>query len=300
MYWNWKQNFARPGVYPGSFLVFWKMNRRHRPLQEFAMRFFELPEKGRVLDVGCGGGSFIAMMLKRAPETQFHGVDYSPVSVKKSLSFNRGAVRDGQVKIVQGSVSALPFEPDFFDLVTASETIYFWPDPANDVREVARVLKPGGVFAVCCDAADKEAAKRVDYSPVSVKKSLSFNRGAVRDGQVKIVQGSVSALPFEPDFFDLVTASETIYFWPDPANDVREVARVLKPGGVFAVCCDAADKEAAKRYTDRIRGMTVYTPEELSGFLAGAGLTGIECHSDPATGMVCVTGRKPAGSGSES
>lgn len=213
MYWNWKQNFARPGVYPGSFLVFWKMNRRHRPLQEFAMRFFELPEKGRVLDVGCGGGSFIAMMLKRAPETQFHGVDYSPVSVKKSLS---------------------------------------------------------------------------------------FNRGAVRDGQVKIVQGSVSALPFEPDFFDLVTASETIYFWPDPANDVREVARVLKPGGVFAVCCDAADKEAAKKYTDRIRGMTVYTPEELSGFLAGAGLTGIECHSDPATGMVCVTGRKPAGSGSES
>ena len=86
MYWNWKQNFARPGVYPGSFLVFWKMNRHHRPLQEFAMRFFELPEKGRVLDVGCGGGSFIAMMLKRAPETQFHGVDYSPVSVKKSLS----------------------------------------------------------------------------------------------------------------------------------------------------------------------------------------------------------------------
>ena len=177
------------------------------------MRFFELPEKGRVLDVGCGGGSFIAMMLKRAPETQFYGVDYSLVSVKKSLS---------------------------------------------------------------------------------------FNRGAVRDGQVKIVQGSVSALPFEPDFFDLVTASETIYFWPDPANDVREVARVLKPGGVFAVCCDAADKEAAKKYTDRIRGMTVYTPEELSGFLAGAGLTGIECHSDPGTGMVCVTGRKPAGSGSES
>ena len=72
------------------------------------------------------------------------------------------------------------------------------------------------------------------------------------------------------------------------------------PGGVFAVCCDAADKEAAKKYTDRIRGMTVYTPEELSGFLAGAGLTGIECHSDPATGMVCMTGRKPAGSGSES
>ena len=57
-YWKWKQNFARPGVFPGSFLVFWKMNRHHRPLQEFAMRFFRIPERGKILDVGCGGGFF--------------------------------------------------------------------------------------------------------------------------------------------------------------------------------------------------------------------------------------------------
>ena len=70
-YWKWKQNFARPGVFPGSFLVFWKMNRHHRPLQEFAMRFFRIPERGKILDVGCGGGFFIASMLRRAPEAHF-------------------------------------------------------------------------------------------------------------------------------------------------------------------------------------------------------------------------------------
>ena len=148
-YWKWKQNFARPGVFPGSFLVFWKMNRHHRPLQEFAMRFFRIPERGKILDVGCGGGFFIASMLRRAP-----------VSVRKPLAFNRRAVREGRVEAVEGSVSNLPFAEASFDLVTASETIYFWPDPANDVREVLRVLRPGGTFAVCCDSSNPETAKK--------------------------------------------------------------------------------------------------------------------------------------------
>ena len=176
------------------------------------MPFLKLPEKGRVLDVGCGGGFFIASMLKRAPESHFYGVDYSPLSVKKSRSFNHRAVKRGQVEIEEGSVTSLPLE----------------------------------------DA-----------------------------------------------FYDLVTASETIYFWPDPAKDVREVARVVKPGGMFAVCCDSADKTAAKKYTDHIRGMTVYSAEELSAFFSGAGFVNIECHSDPATGMLCVTGTLPEKAGVE-
>ena len=124
------------------------------------MRFFRIPEQGKVLDIGCGGGFFIASMLRRAPEAHFCGVDYSPVSVKKTLAFNRRAVRTGQVEAVEGSVSNLPFAEASFDLATASETIYFWPDPANDVREVFRVLRPGGTFAVCCDSSNPETAKK--------------------------------------------------------------------------------------------------------------------------------------------
>ena len=53
--------------------MFWKMNKHHRPLQEFAMRFFRIPEQGKVLDIGCGGGFFIASMLRRAPEAYTAG-----------------------------------------------------------------------------------------------------------------------------------------------------------------------------------------------------------------------------------
>ena len=130
------------------------------------------------------------------------------------------------------------------------------------------------------------------YLPVSVKKTLAFNRRAVRTGQVEAVEGSVSNLPFAEASFDLATASETIYFWPDPANDVREVFRVLRPGGTFAVCCDSSNPETAKRYTDRIHGMKVYTPAELCAFLSGAGFSEVEAHCDPASEIVCVTGRK--------
>ena len=46
----------------------------------------------------------------------------------------------------QASVAELPFEAEQFDVATAFETVYFWPELAQNFREVYRVLKPGGTF----------------------------------------------------------------------------------------------------------------------------------------------------------
>ncbi len=160
LYWKWKQNFVRPGVFPGSFLVFRKMNRTHRPLWDFTLRHVALPSCGRVLDIGCGGGGFLREMLSLAPHAFFCGVDYSPLSVKRTRRMNRDAICAGRLDVREGSVSSLPWNSNSFDLATASETIYFWPDPEKDFQEVARILKPGGRFVVCCDCADKEEGRR--------------------------------------------------------------------------------------------------------------------------------------------
>lgn len=71
-------------------------------------------------------------------------------------------------------------------------------------------------------------------------------------------QASVTELPFEAEQFDVATAFETVYFWPELAQNFREVYRVLKPGGIFFIC-NEANGETAKddKWTQIINGMTI-------------------------------------------
>ena len=59
---------------------------------------------------------------------------------------NETAIADGRCAVLQGSVADMMFADNWFDAVTAFETVYFWPDLPRCFREVWRVLKPGGTF----------------------------------------------------------------------------------------------------------------------------------------------------------
>ncbi len=76
------------------------------------------------------------------------GVDYAPTSVDASLSFNARVIAQGSCRIVEGDVMALPFADASFDVATAFETVYFWPDIRRSLSEVARVLRRGGTFMI--------------------------------------------------------------------------------------------------------------------------------------------------------
>ena len=71
--------------------------------------------------------------------------------------------------------------------------------------------------------------------------------------------------------FDVVTAFETVYFWPELAQNFREVYRVLKPGGIFFIC-NEANGETTKddKWTQIIGGMTIYTDTALKEYLEKA------------------------------
>lgn len=86
-----------------------------------------------------------------APEGKVAGLDYSTASVAVSRETNSHEIEAGRVQIGQGSVAALPFPDCSFDIVTAVETHYYWPDLPANVREVLRVLKPGGRFALIAE-----------------------------------------------------------------------------------------------------------------------------------------------------
>ena len=114
-------------------------------------------ETDKILDIGCGGGKNLERFAKQiGKDGCVVGIDYSEVSVEKSTDLNKQAIDDGKVKVLQGSVSEMPFEDESFDIVTGFETIYFWPDFINDLKEVNRVLKKDGLVFFCNEAVYRE------------------------------------------------------------------------------------------------------------------------------------------------
>lgn len=142
------QNTCKPEGLGGKLMVN-MMNSGHAALAEWGLRHAVVAKDAVMLDVGCGGGANLERLLKRAKQGRATGLDYSTVSVRKSQALNAAAIRAGRCEVVQGNVMELPFAADSFDLVTAFETIYFWPDLAEAFAQVYKVLKPGGQFLVC-------------------------------------------------------------------------------------------------------------------------------------------------------
>ena len=132
-------------------LLLRNMNQRHSRLTDWGLSHISVGARDIVLDIGCGGGRTIAKHAAKATEGKVFGIDHSETSVATSTKTNEALVREGRIEIRQGSVSALPHPDATFDLVTAVETHFFWPNLPGDVREVHRVLKPGGRFIVIAE-----------------------------------------------------------------------------------------------------------------------------------------------------
>lgn len=123
------------------------MNNRYSLLSTWGLSHVFFQRKRLVLDVGCGGGKNLKRLLNQSKNINAIGVDQSSESVKTSTRKNRRAVKSGRLQVVQGSVEALPFASNLFDLVTAIESVHYW-DIEKGVSEVYRTLKKGGQFLI--------------------------------------------------------------------------------------------------------------------------------------------------------
>ena len=126
------------------------MNKEHTPVSLWGLKHLNISPDDVILDIGCGGGMNINRMAQGAKKV--YGVDYSIESVNLSKEVNEDLIKEGRVEVHEGNVMDLPFEDNSFDIVTAFETVYFWPDIVKSFGEVKRVLKPGGMFLIGCEA----------------------------------------------------------------------------------------------------------------------------------------------------
>ena len=124
------------------------MNRHHSRIYHWALELVDLTGTLTTLDIGCGGGKAVQLLAARMPQSTVHGLDHSPEMVQLASHVNTKAIKKDRVQVHHGSVSSLPFEDDQLDLVTAFETIQFWSTLAQDLREIHRVLKPGGTLLI--------------------------------------------------------------------------------------------------------------------------------------------------------
>ena len=123
------------------------MNENHREISEFAFECITVNSNAKILDLGCGGGVNIEKFLKLT-DNNVDGLDYSEVSVAASIKQNKKSVDNGRCKIIQADVSNMPIENESYDLVSAFETIYFWPNIQETFKEVSRIIKPNGHFMI--------------------------------------------------------------------------------------------------------------------------------------------------------
>ena len=153
------------------------MNFGHAPLTNWGLSLVEIHDGWTMLDIGCGGGATLKRLLKRSKGAQVYGIDISEESVAKARKVNAN-VLDRQVFVTQGSAEKLPYEDNKFDLVTAVETVYFWPDLPNCLKEVRRVVKPGGCFAIMVEVLESDSVwtdvveGMTAYSPEQLKEML--------------------------------------------------------------------------------------------------------------------------------
>lgn len=140
----------KPSARAGE-LVLQRMNISHAGVTAWGLSHVKVSDDATILDVGCGGGQTIATLASLAGRGRVYGIDYSDQSVSVARGVNADRITEGRVDIRQGTVSELPFPDGTFDLVTAVETHYYWPDLPRDVQEVRRVLRPGGHFLVVAE-----------------------------------------------------------------------------------------------------------------------------------------------------
>ncbi|HEU5110433.1 MAG TPA: class I SAM-dependent methyltransferase [Micromonosporaceae bacterium] len=141
--------FHRPTGAAGH-VAGWIMGRRSSNVarNRWAVRLLDVQPTDRVIELGCGPGVAIADLAARATRGSVVGVDHSQVMIRQAGRRNRAAVRAGRVRLIHTPVERLSIGDGPFDAALAVNTVGMWPEPTARLRELARMLRPGGRIAL--------------------------------------------------------------------------------------------------------------------------------------------------------
>lgn len=146
------RQFRRPSGWIGRFWIGPWLDRIGRSMNRLALEQLELRQSDTVLEIGFGGGELLEDILS-ATSGQVFGADISEAMLARAR--RRFAIQSDRLGLLNASPESLPLSDAAMDKAVSVNSIYFWPNPAVAIAELARVVRPGGRLVLCFEPSDE-------------------------------------------------------------------------------------------------------------------------------------------------
>ena len=141
----------------------------------------------RALDVGCGPGQFTILIAEALPDVEVSGIDLAPTMIELARQHAAASTAAGRVRFAIADAENLPFRDRYFDAVLSSGSIKLWGDPAAGLREIHRVLVPGGRAFIG------------EMNRLAPPEAIADNRARLRHWLFRFIYPHVFAKAMSPD-----------------------------------------------------------------------------------------------------
>lgn len=135
---------AKPHGLFGRLIFGRLLNRVNAPVNRLVYHNLKHDAKSRLLEIGFGGGDLLFRIARSLAGGRVDGVDVSAEMLANAQDKVASMGLEDTVVLQLGSVDSLPFAEATFDAACSVHTLYFWPDLTTGLKELARVIKPGG------------------------------------------------------------------------------------------------------------------------------------------------------------
>jgi SAM-dependent methyltransferase len=157
----------------------------------WTVSLLDIQPESQVLEIGFGPGVSTQYAAAKATQGFVVGIDHSETMVQAARRRNAEAIRAGRMDLKQGDVASLAYPDQSFDKAFSIHSIYFWTKPVDCLKELRRVLKPGGLLAITIQPKDKwnelqrrESSLRTLY--ISADLAALFSEAGFREVWVEV------------------------------------------------------------------------------------------------------------------
>lgn len=125
-----------------------KMNESNKNLYSLVLDNMCSVDGDKMLEIGFGNGNFFMDFINKAKGIKMYGVEFSKSMLDQASKMNVALINGNHLNIQLVDNSQLPYNEHFFNAVIAVNLVYFWNNPKEHLKEIHRVLQPGGKFYI--------------------------------------------------------------------------------------------------------------------------------------------------------